>query len=56
MKVITIRDLIDLLKKYPKYYKVFDVSAENGGIKITDEKGKTIVYLYLDELLQEDNS
>lgn len=49
---MTIRDFIELLKKYPKYYKLFDASAENGMIEIKDENGNHIVTLFLDEILE----
>ena len=51
---MTIREFIELLKKYPKYYKLFDSSAENGTISIRDENGKRVKILWLSEILPED--
>lgn len=53
-RIMTIKEFIELLKKYPKYYKLFDSSAENGMIAIKDEKGKRIKILWLSEILPED--
>ena len=52
---MTIREFIELLKKYPKYYKVCDASAENGMIEIKDENGKFVKCLFLDEIMPDDN-
>ena len=51
---MTIRDLIEILKKYPKHYKVYDNSAEAGIIIIRDENKKFIDSLHLWEIMPED--
>ena len=51
VKLMTIREFIEILKKYPKYYKLYDGSSENGTITVRDENGKNVAFLFLDEVL-----
>ncbi len=48
---MTIKEFIEILKKYPKYYKLIDSSAENGTITVIDENGKMADILFLEEVL-----
>lgn len=52
---MTIREFIELLKEYPKYYKIYDCSAENGMIEIKDEKGRHINTLFLEKILPKED-
>ncbi len=51
---MTIKKFIKILKKYPKYYKLYDGSFGNGIIVVRDENGKIAKLLFLEEVLQKD--